>query len=72
MANSLVYIVLVTFFCGLVVGTRTKLSIKLQSGVSAAADGGICKSMVQPQGYECEEHTVIRVYNISIYIVVKI
>ncbi|KAM7498361.1 hypothetical protein LguiA_022775 [Lonicera macranthoides] len=58
MANSLVYIVLVTFFCGLVVGTRTKLSIKVQSGVSAAADDGICKSMVQPQGYECEEHTV--------------
>uniref|UniRef100_A0A2N9ETQ2 Partial AB-hydrolase lipase domain-containing protein n=1 Tax=Fagus sylvatica TaxID=28930 RepID=A0A2N9ETQ2_FAGSY len=45
------------------VGSRTKLiSVKSQDGMSALApvpNDGICTSMVETQGYVCEEHKVI-------------
>ncbi|KAK6238620.1 hypothetical protein QUC31_004089 [Theobroma cacao] len=64
-ANSLTCIILLIFFCGSAAGSRTKLfSFNAQGngiGVAALApssDDGICKSMVETQGYACEEHTV--------------
>ncbi|CAK9184075.1 unnamed protein product [Ilex paraguariensis] len=59
MTNSLVSIILVVVFCGLAAGTRTTLFLtEAQDAVSAVADDGICKSMVETQGYFCEEHMV--------------
>ena len=64
-ANSLTCIILLILFCGSAAGSRTKLfSLKAQeSGIGMAAlvpssDDGICKLMVETQGYGCEEHTV--------------
>jgi lysosomal acid lipase/cholesteryl ester hydrolase len=63
MANTLTSIILVILFFGLAVGSRTKLiSVKSQDGMSALApvpNDGICTSMVETQGYVCEEHKVI-------------
>jgi hypothetical protein len=63
MANTVASIMLVILFCGSAVGTRTSLlSVKGQGGMSAVApvaSDGICKAMVQSQGYACEEHTVV-------------
>lgn len=61
MATSLVSIILVILFCGSAAGTRTKLfSLKGQKGISAVSnDDGICKSVVDPLGYVCQEHMVI-------------
>lgn len=63
MANIVTSIILVVLFCGSAVGSRTKLlSAKGQDAISAVAPGanggGICKEMVEGQGYVCEEHTV--------------
>lgn len=60
MASGFVFeILLVMFcFCGSAVGTRTKL-LGAKKGLSAASDDGICKSVVDPRGYVCQEHTVI-------------
>ncbi|XVF88576.1 hypothetical protein PTKIN_Ptkin19aG0061800 [Pterospermum kingtungense] len=64
-ANSVTCIILLILFCGSAAGSRTKLfSSKAQeNGIAMAAlapspDDGICKSMVETQGYDCEEHTV--------------
>jgi hypothetical protein len=63
MPNTVFSIILVILFCGSAVGTRTRLlSVKGQDGMSAmapVASDGICKAMVQRQGYVCEEHTVV-------------
>ncbi|XP_062152938.1 triacylglycerol lipase 2-like isoform X1 [Alnus glutinosa] len=62
MPNTVFSIILVILFRGSAVGTRTRLlSVKGQDGMSAmapVASEGICKAMVQRQGYVCEEHTV--------------
>lgn len=69
MANSLASIILLILFCGSAIGTRTKLfSFKGQKGISAVSDDGICKSVVDPQGYVCQEHTVIS----QIFILLKL
>lgn len=63
MANTLTSIILVILFCGLAVGSRTKLiSVKGQDGMFALApvpNDGICTSMVETKGYVCEDHKVI-------------
>lgn len=64
MANSLAFVLTLTLFCGLAVGSsRTKLfSDKSQNGMAAAlapsVGDGVCASMIEPQDYICEEHTV--------------
>ncbi|KAK2979035.1 hypothetical protein RJ640_013669, partial [Escallonia rubra] len=59
MANGLASIALVILFCGSAFASRTKLvSVKEESSVAVLADDGICSSMVEPQGYGCQEHTV--------------
>ncbi|XP_052178527.1 triacylglycerol lipase 2-like [Diospyros lotus] len=50
MANSLASILVLILFCGSAVGARTKL---FQADVN-----GICKLMVETQGYTCQEHKV--------------
>jgi lysosomal acid lipase/cholesteryl ester hydrolase len=68
MANSLAFVLTLTLFCGLAVGSsRTKLfSDKSQNGMAAAlapsVGDGVCASMIEPQDYICEEHTVICLY----------
>lgn len=59
MASVLVFRILLVLFCicGSAVGARVKL-FEAKKGLSAASDDGICKSVVDPQGYVCEEHTV--------------
>ncbi|XWS75813.1 hypothetical protein CRYUN_Cryun01aG0124300 [Craigia yunnanensis] len=64
-ANSVTCIIALILFCGSAAGSRTKLfSFKAQeNGIgmvawSPSTDCGICKSMVDTNGYDCEEHTV--------------
>ena len=64
-ANSVTCIILLILFCGSAAGSRTRLfSFKAQeNGIGMAAcspstDCGICKSVVDTNGYDCEEHTV--------------
>ncbi|KAL4367122.1 hypothetical protein GQ457_05G004870 [Hibiscus cannabinus] len=66
-ANSVITctIILLVLLCGSAAGNRKALfSFKAQeNGVGMVAmapssDEGICKSMVETQGYQCEEHTV--------------
>lgn len=58
-SGSVSKILLVMFcFCGSAVGTRTKL-LGAKKDLSAAFDDGICKAVVDPRGYVCQEHTVI-------------
>lgn len=59
MASGFVFKILLVMFCfsGSAVGTRTKL-LGAKKGLSAASDDGICKSVVDPRGYVCQEHTV--------------
>ncbi|KAJ6401386.1 hypothetical protein OIU84_016744 [Salix udensis] len=62
MANRLAFVI--TLFCGLAVGSsRTKLfSVQSQNGMATAlapsARDGICASIIEPNDYICEEHTV--------------
>ena len=67
--STLTSVVLVILFCGSAVGTRPKklFSTKIQDGVSAATDDGICKLMVETQGYTCEEHTVMYLHLSNVY-----
>ncbi|KAJ4830353.1 hypothetical protein Tsubulata_031790 [Turnera subulata] len=61
---SLTTLALVILFClSVAAATRTKLysSVSAHDGASALApnaDDGICKSMIEPQGYVCQEHQV--------------
>ncbi|GLT74940.1 hypothetical protein SLA2020_467030 [Shorea laevis] len=48
-------IFLLILFCGSAVGSRTSCFSFIQDDIS---NDGVCKSMVEPQGYACEEHTV--------------
>ncbi|KAL5865287.1 hypothetical protein ACOSQ3_002801 [Xanthoceras sorbifolium] len=61
MANTLIELILVIAFCVLAAGAaaRTKL-YSIDGGREDEMLGidGICKSMVEPQGYICREHTV--------------
>ncbi|KAF8391609.1 hypothetical protein HHK36_023915 [Tetracentron sinense] len=62
MASALTSVILVILLCGSALGARTKLySSNGKDGGSAlapVADDDICKSMVEPQGYGCQEHKV--------------
>ncbi|XAR55313.1 Triacylglycerol lipase [Bertholletia excelsa] len=62
MANTLITLVVLIIFFASADGARTKLySIRGYGGMSVSslvADDGICKSMVKPQGYVCEDHKV--------------
>lgn len=60
MARVLAFAILLVLFClcGSAVGSRVKL-FEAKKGSSAASDDGVCSSVVAPQGYVCEEHTVI-------------
>ncbi|KAI3412709.1 Lipase [Psidium guajava] len=64
MANALATIVfLLTLLCRSATGVRTDAfslgSQRRLSNLDAVADdNGICQSMVEPQNYDCEEHTV--------------
>ncbi|KAL3754430.1 hypothetical protein ACJRO7_001635 [Eucalyptus globulus] len=64
MANALATIILLlTLLCRSATGARTKASAlgsqQPPSSLDALADdNGICQSMVDPQNYDCEEHTV--------------
>lgn len=75
MASVLAFKILLVLFClcGSAVGSRVKL-FKAKKSFSAASDDGVCKSVVNPQGYVCEEHTVILVafYEIQGFIAVVI
>ncbi|KAG8489441.1 hypothetical protein CXB51_017813 [Gossypium anomalum] len=61
-ADSVTCIILLILFCGSAAGNRKALySFKAQENAIAMApssDNGICKSMVETHGYDCEEHTV--------------
>ncbi|PRQ52660.1 putative triacylglycerol lipase [Rosa chinensis] len=62
MANIGTPIIVVVLFWGLAVATRTKLFSE-EDGIAVSAlapsgSDGICASMVEAQGYPCEEHTV--------------
>ncbi|TYJ27779.1 hypothetical protein E1A91_A07G212500v1 [Gossypium mustelinum] len=61
-ADSVTCILLLILFCGSAAGNRKALySFKAQENAIAMApssDNGICKSMVETHGYDCEEHTV--------------
>lgn len=61
-AGSVTCIILLILFCGSAAGNRKVLySFKAQENGMAMApssDNGICKSMVETHGYDCEEHTV--------------
>lgn len=60
MAYSFIPLVLLMIFCGSAAGGRTRLySINGRDGMSSPSVDGICKSMVETQGYVCEEHKVI-------------
>lgn len=63
MANTLTPIILVMLFCGSAVCSRTKLFSEKDWVLDE--DEGICKLMVEAQGYACEEHLVISVYSFS-------
>ncbi|KAJ9686567.1 hypothetical protein PVL29_015445 [Vitis rotundifolia] len=56
MANALTSIILVMLFCRSAVGLRTRLFSNKDWVLDA--DEGICKLMVETQGYACEEHKV--------------
>ncbi|XP_038703112.1 triacylglycerol lipase 2-like isoform X2 [Tripterygium wilfordii] len=63
MANTSYTLIVLILFCMSAAATaRTKLhSIHDQDGMprsSLVADGGICKSTVETQGYDCHEHKV--------------
>ncbi|XP_057461065.1 triacylglycerol lipase 2-like [Actinidia eriantha] len=62
MANTLIISVLLILLCLSVDGARTKqYSTRGKNGISQSpfvADDGICKSMVESQGYVCEDHKV--------------
>lgn len=60
MASVLVFKVFLVLFClcGSAVGSRVKL-FEAKKSLSAASDDGVCNTVVNPQGYVCEEHTVI-------------
>ncbi|KAF7141431.1 hypothetical protein RHSIM_Rhsim06G0168900 [Rhododendron simsii] len=66
MANSLPICILVFLLCVSADGARkVPYTINTNNGrflssldSSSDSDVGICKSMVEPQGYSCEEHTV--------------
>lgn len=63
MLNSLISLCFVTLFCvSAAAASRTKIySINGHEGKfvsSPPAADGICRSMVQSQGYICHEHTV--------------
>ncbi|KAK1353648.1 hypothetical protein POM88_052013 [Heracleum sosnowskyi] len=59
MASVLVFKILLVLFClcGSAVGSRVKL-FEAKKSSSAASDDGVCNTVVNPQGYVCEEHTV--------------
>lgn len=70
MANTLITLILVIQLCVLAgcVAAGTKLYSINNGGENdmlISADG-ICKSMVEPQGYICQEHTVINILLTSI------
>ncbi|KAI8552047.1 hypothetical protein RHMOL_Rhmol06G0233900 [Rhododendron molle] len=62
MANSLTICILVFLLCVSADGVRqVPYTINTNNGrflLSSDSDVGICKSMVETQGYSCEEHTV--------------
>ncbi|KVH93174.1 AB-hydrolase lipase domain-containing protein [Cynara cardunculus var. scolymus] len=61
MANSLVFTIAYVFilFCSSAFGNRMYLSWNKTNSVVAASNAdGICKLMVEPRGYTCEEHKV--------------
>lgn len=60
MASVLVFKIILVLFClcGSAVGSRVKL-FEAKKSSFAASDDGVCNSVVNPQGYVCEEHTVI-------------
>lgn len=61
MANSLMTAITFLFilFCSSALGNRTHLSWNETSEIVSASNAdGICKSMVEPRGYTCEEHKV--------------
>ena len=57
MANALTSIILMMLFCWSAVGLRTRLFSNKDWVLDA--DEGICKLMVETQGYACEEHKVM-------------
>nr|XP_043626030.1 triacylglycerol lipase 2-like [Erigeron canadensis] len=61
MANSLNFITTCVFilFWSSALGTRTYFSYNVTTSILADSNAvGICQSMVQPRGYNCEEHKV--------------
>ncbi|KAK3445875.1 hypothetical protein EUGRSUZ_A01090 [Eucalyptus grandis] len=72
MANALATIILrLTLLCRSATGARTKASAlgsqQPPSSLDALADdNGICQSMVDPQNYDCEEHTLAENYGPAI------
>ncbi|KAF8414164.1 hypothetical protein HHK36_002163 [Tetracentron sinense] len=62
MASTLTSVILVIIFCGSVLSARTNLYSSNgqddKTALAPVADDGICKSMVEPQGYACQEHKV--------------
>ena len=64
MANTLTSIILVMLFCGSAVGSRTKLVSDKDWVLDS--DEGICKLMVEIQGYACEEHMVTSLHSLTV------
>ncbi|XP_021629310.1 triacylglycerol lipase 2 [Manihot esculenta] len=63
MANTLttsILVVILLSFSGITAAARTKLHFMTRQDVSLLSpnDNGLCKSMVEPQGYICQEHKV--------------
>lgn len=61
MANKSFSILLVILFWGSTFASRTKL-LTSRSTITALKpaiiDGGVCSSLIETQGYACEEHLV--------------
>ncbi|KAK7339353.1 hypothetical protein VNO77_20014 [Canavalia gladiata] len=60
MATTIICLILMALLCIIVVEGRKNLHLNNESPISSPiTNDGVCKTMVETQGYTCEEHEVI-------------